>query len=100
AARKILRLTGTLLSNNDITARANAISVAIGIAHPEAVSYPEFNAKNIAAGTSAPPTAQSIGIIAFFGDDSSPSTISLLISSPTNRKKTAIRPSFIHIDTE
>lgn len=70
AAKNIFKLTGTLLSNNDIAARANAISVAMGIAHPAAVSAPEFNAKNIAAGTIAPPMAHSIGIIAFFGDDS------------------------------
>ena len=43
-----------------------------------------------------PPIAANTGRAACFGDESSPSTNSLLISKPTSRKKIAIRPSFIH----
>ena len=43
-----------------------------------------------------PPIAAAIGSAAWRGDASSPASASRLISSPTRRKKTAIRPSLIH----
>jgi hypothetical protein len=76
------------------------MSVAIGIAQPETVSVPLLNSRKIIAGTIAPPMAHKIGNKAFLGDDSSPSTISRLISSHTKRKNRAIKPSFIHKETE
>src|SRR5438874_9808273 len=42
-----------------------------------------------------PPRAPAIGSATCAGCDSSPSTTSRLISSPTSRKKTAIKPSLI-----
>src|SRR5215475_6686005 len=43
-----------------------------------------------------PPSAPAIGSATWEGCESSPSTTSRLISSPTSRKKIAIRPSLIH----
>ena len=43
-----------------------------------------------------PPSAPAIGSATCEGRDSSPSTTSRLISSPTSRKKNAISPSLIH----
>ncbi|MNS56513.1 hypothetical protein D3C71_1628910 [compost metagenome] len=45
-----------------------------------------------------PPTAAMIGRASFLGLLSSPLRISYLISSPTTRKKTAIRPSLIQLE--
>ena len=50
----------------------------------------------MAAGTAMPPTAATAGRITFSGWESCPIKTSRLISSPTRRKKTAIRPSLIH----
>ena len=43
-----------------------------------------------------PPAAASAGKVAWATVDSSPRTSSRLISSPTRKKNTAIRPSLIH----
>jgi hypothetical protein len=47
----------------------------------------------MAAGTTMPPTAATIGSAAVRGSRSSPDTSSYLISRPTTKKKIAIRPS-------
>ncbi|MNL35873.1 hypothetical protein D3C87_1579270 [compost metagenome] len=52
------------------------------------------------AGTNIPPSAATTGNEAFLMDDNSPSIISRLISSPTNKKNMAIKASLIHADTE
>jgi hypothetical protein len=46
-----------------------------------------------------PPTAATTGSAPCEGCDSAPSRTSRLISSPTSRKNTAIRPSLIHSRT-
>ncbi|MNR30608.1 hypothetical protein D3C85_1480740 [compost metagenome] len=45
AAKKIFKLLGIRLFNNEITANAKAISVAIGIPQPEPVSLAELKNK-------------------------------------------------------
>ncbi len=47
------------------------------------------------AGTAMPPIAAAMGVTALRGLLSSPETISLLISTPTTKKKMAMRPSLI-----
>jgi len=47
------------------------------------------------AGTIIPPSAAIIGNDAFFGLESSPTSISLFISRPTTKKNSAIKTSFI-----
>ena len=96
AARNILRDAGTLLPNRDITARAKAISVAIGIPQPAELGSLKLKQKNKKAGNSIPPTAAKTGMAAFLNVDSSPSISSRLISKPTNKKKMVINPSLIH----
>ena len=95
AERKIFNEDGARLPSMEIIAIAKAMSVAIGIPHPPAVSVPAFKAKYMDAGAITPPIAARMGKEAFLMDESSPSTISRLISRPTNRKKMAIKPSFI-----
>ena len=50
----------------------------------------------MAAGTTMPPIAATMGTIAVRGSRSSPSTTSRLISSPTTKKKTAMSASATH----
>ena len=95
AAKNTFKLAGIRLPSIPITANAKAISVAMGIPQPPAVACPELKLKKMSAGTMAPPIAQRIGRDACLGEESSPSTISRLISSPTSRKKIAINPSLI-----
>ncbi|MNR29474.1 hypothetical protein D3C85_1468640 [compost metagenome] len=45
AAKKIFKDAGTCLPSKATIANAKAISVAIGIPHPEAVSYPLLSEK-------------------------------------------------------
>jgi hypothetical protein len=71
------------------------MSVAIGIPHPRAPAPPRFAIAYSAAGSSMPPIAAASGSAAWRGDESSPICSSRLISSPTSRKNTAIRPSLI-----
>ena len=73
-----------------------AMSVAIGIAHPRAASPPPFVREKMTAGTIMPPSAAAIGNAAWRGEASSPTSASRLISNPTSRKKTVINPSLIH----
>ena len=84
-----------------ITARiatAKAMSVAVGIAHPESPPLePRFQATKISAGATMPPTAAAMGSAARRGSRRSPATNSRLSSSPTTKKKIASRPSAAHL---
>ena len=96
AVKKTFSDIGTLEPNKDNTPNEKAISVAEGIAQPFKVSvFSKFTKIYISAGTSIPPTAAIIGSIACLIFESSPWINSLLISSVTKKKKTAIRTSFI-----
>ncbi len=88
--------TGTREPSSDRMPRANAMSVAAGIAQPcIAVASPRLIHQKIAAGTATPATAHSNGRINWSRLDSWPLRASRLISSATSRKNTAIRPSLI-----
>ena len=96
AARKTLSPVGTLVLNTDSTPSENAMSVAMGIAIPRCMSAsPGHSSQNTITGSNIPPHAPITGSMAFFIEDSSPTKISRLISSPTERKNSAIRKSFI-----
>ena len=69
------------------------MSVAIGIAHPPAPDVPALKAVYTRAGTIIPPSAAATGSVTARRSRSSPVTISRLISRPTTKKNTAIRPS-------
>ena len=82
--------------NIDSTPSEKAISVAMGMATPRSISASLGHvSQNIITGTSIPPIAPIMGSMAFFIDDSSPTSISLFISRPTERKNMAMRKSFI-----
>ena len=72
------------------------MSVAMGIAHPREGIAPPFVRAYSEAGTIMPPMAAAMGMAAWRVDANSPASTSRLISSPTRRKKMAIRPSLIH----
>lgn len=93
AVRKIFSENGTLLPSKVSTPSENAMSVAVGIAQPRIYSVPELKNTKIKAGNITPPAAENTGSSAFLTSESSPFKISLFISRPTRRKKTAIRPS-------
>ena len=96
ANRKVFSEAGTLRPSMAQTPSAKAMSVAAGMAQPRnAWASPQFTAAKIAAGVTKPPNAAITGNAACFGLDSAPSIASRLISSPTSRKNTAIRPSLI-----
>ena len=98
AARNIFRPSGTRVLNTESTPSENAMSVAIGIAIPRIMSASAGQvSQNSNMGTSIPPQAPMIGNIAFWRVESSPTRISLFISSPTDRKNIAIRKSLITI---
>ncbi len=82
------------------TARAKAMSVAVGIAQPRSASPPVFRLTSTytSAGATMPPTAARIGTAARRGSRSSPSTTSRLSSRPTTKKKIASRPSAAQVD--
>lgn len=69
------------------------MSVAIGMPHPRVVPVEALIATNSSAGTTMPPIAAATGTAAVRGSDNSPSTSSRLISRPTTKKNTVIRPS-------
>ena len=83
------------------TARANAMSVAVGMAQP-ASTWPDppprlpATAKNTRAGTTTPQAAAATGSAALAGSRRSPTTSSCLSSSPATKKKTASSPSEAH----
>lgn len=95
--KKSFRERGTLEPNSARIPRANAISVAAGMAHP--LSDDELlrlNSTYIKAGTAMPPIAANPGSATWEKLDSWPTRISLFTSSPINKKNMAIRPSLIH----
>src|SRR6478609_7387812 len=83
------------------TARAKAMSVAVGIAQPRntSPSPPASNAvpTKSSAGTATPHTAAAIGSAALLRSDRSPATNSRLSSIPATRKNTASSPSAAHV---
>ena len=87
AVRNIFRFIGTLFPKSDNTAKANAISVAMGIPKPCWVVVFELNKTWIRAGAIIPPIAAKTGKSAFLKVESSPIYSSRSISRPTSRKK-------------
>ena len=83
---------GTRLEKTESTPSEKAMSVAMGMAIPRCMagSAGQIRWKTM-TGTSIPPQAPMTGASAFFTLESSPQSISRLISSPTLRKKMAIR---------
>jgi len=69
------------------------MSVAIGIAAPMDCGCSCTTARKKRTGTIIPPRAAITGSRAFLGEESSPTRSSCLISSPTRKKKIAIRAS-------
>ena len=78
---------------------AKAMSVAVGIPHPEAAGVPWLKSVKTTAGAIMPPAAATTGRIACRNEESCPRTTSRLISSPTAKKKTTIRPSLMSFST-
>ena len=91
--RRSLTPGGIRLPRSASTPTAKAISVAIGIAQPRAVSAPAFNRRKMAAGRMTPPKAAMSGSRAFRPSPSSPTASSRLISRPTTKKKKTINRS-------
>jgi hypothetical protein len=95
--RKTLSEVGTRLPSSSSTPRANAMSVAAGIAQPcSATGSRWLNAIYTSAGAIIPPTAAMAGSTACDGFASAPSSASRFNSRPTRKKNTAINPSLIH----
>ncbi len=92
--RNAARLAGTRVLSNARTPIANAVSVAIGTPHPPEACGGHSAAKT-AAGTSIPPNAVTASKRARRGSCRSPARNSRLISSPSKKKNSAIRPSLI-----
>ncbi len=65
AAKNIFKEAGTRLPSKVMMASAKAMSVAMGIPQPAALSVPRFKTVKIKAGTMAPPTAAKMGSAAF-----------------------------------
>ena len=96
AVRKTFSETGTLSPRMERMPTAKAISVAVGIPQPEAACVPWLTMVKMSAGTATPPKAAITGRMAFLKEDSSPHTISRLISRPTVKKKITIRMSLMN----
>ena len=96
AVRKIFSPSGTRLPSSDMMPSAKAMSVAMGMPHPAADSWPAFREKKMSAGTTMPPTAAATGMMVRLGVDNPPTSSSRLISRPTRKKKMAMSPSLIH----
>ena len=95
-AKNIFRPMGTRLPNMESTPNENAMSVAMGMAVPRNIRASSGQVrKKISTGMAMPPQAPMMGSKAFFSVDSSPTRISLLISSPTEKKNKAMRKSLI-----
>ena len=71
------------------------MSVAMGMPQPLEPSPPALNARYMRAGTIIPPNAANMGRAALLTERNSPTTTARLISRPTTKKKTAMRPSSI-----
>ena len=91
---------GTRLPRSARMPRQNAMSFAMGTPHPCSKPPPAFTAKYTSAGSTAPPAAPKMGRSALRGFTSSPAVISNLISSPTIRKKMAMRKSLMRCSSE
>src|SRR6478752_4937842 len=101
-SRNARSAVGRWVDSTASTASANAMSVAIGTAHPSRFSgrpAARLMAMKIAAGTTIPPTAAAIGRAARRGSRRSPATNSRLSSNPTTKKKMASSPSAAHPET-
>ena len=72
AVRNTFSDTGTLFPRTESMQTANAMSVAVGMPHPEDAAVPWLMTVNIRAGKITPPKAAMTGIIAFLGEASSP----------------------------
>ena len=94
AVRKIFKLVGTLFPSTFNTARAKAISVAMGIPQPFRVSGFWLRTKYRITGRAMPPKAPNSGNITFLVEFNSPIKNSRFISSPIKKKKIDINPSF------
>ena len=95
-ARNTFSDSGTRLPNTDRTPNEKAMSVAIGTASPRnMVGSSGHTSQNTATGTSIPPQAPIKGNSALRGEASSPTRISRLIYSPTDKKKMAMKKSLI-----
>jgi hypothetical protein len=93
--RNVRSAEGRWLLITASTARANAMSVAVGIAHPANAPPPvsRLTRTKITAGTIIPPTAAATGSAARRGSRRSPGTNSRLSSRPATKKNIASRPS-------
>ena len=96
ASRKSLSDGAIRLPSRLSTPTAIAMSVATGMPQPRLADVPAVIARKISAGTIMPPAAAIAGRAARRGSRSSPSTSSRLISSPTTKKKSVIKPLLIH----
>ena len=76
-----------------MTPTAKAMSVAMGTPQPIPVAPPLATDRYRPAGTSIPPSAAAKGKAARRHSESSPWCSSPLISRPTTKKKTTMRPS-------
>lgn len=94
-SRNTRRAGGRNLPTTAITATANAMSVAVGIAQPRRASEPPaaLITTKMRAGTTTPPIAAAIGRAARRGSRRRPATNSSFSSRPTTKKKIASRPS-------
>lgn len=95
AVKNTFMASGTRGPRSCSTARAKAMSVAMGMPQPPAVGVPRFSREKSRAGTSIPPRALARGKAGWRTDASSPLSTSRLISRPTIRKKMTISPSLI-----
>ena len=97
AVRKTFSDAGTRGPGKTTMPMAKAMSVAAGMAQPRrAVASPRLHSAYTSAGIAMPPSAATTGSMAWRRSASSPSMVSRLISSPTNRKNTAIHRSLTH----
>ena len=101
AVRKMARDRGARLPTSAITPMAKAMSVAIGMAQPSnAAGLFRLNSQKMSTGTIMPPTAAIAGRMALRKEESSPMATSRFNSSPTRKKKMAIRASLIHSSSD
>ncbi len=99
--RKTFSVSGTRLPRAASTPSEKAMSVAAGIAQPLSVAGSLQLMRDVDQRRHghAARAQRTTGRAICEGCDSAPSTTSRLISSPTSRKNTAIRPSLIHSRT-
>ena len=83
AVKNIFNEKGTDLPTIARTPNENAMSVAVGMAHPCSNPVPRVIYKKTSAGAATPNRADIAGNIALLNEDSSPTMASLFISMPT-----------------